>query len=168
VDPDGGLLPRGEVGELAIGGDHVMGGYWQNREATVKTLDAGWLRTGDMARMDERGYVYVVDRKADVIISGGYNIMPREIERVLAEDPDVAEVAVVGLPDPDWGEAVTAFVVPREPAALDRNRLLGLCAQQLAGFKKPKRIEVVAELPKGTTGKILRGALKQTARESPR
>lgn len=160
VGDDGEALPAGERGELVIGGEHVMGGYWADDEATVKTVERGWLHTGDVAWQDERGYVYLVDRKADMIITGGFNVMPREIELVLGEAGGIAEVAVVGLPDPTWGEAVTAFVVPQDGAAVDADALLAHCAERLSGFKKPKRIEVVDELPKASTGKVSRSALK--------
>jgi acyl-CoA synthetase (AMP-forming)/AMP-acid ligase II len=165
--PDGEPVPMGEVGELAIGGDHVMDGYWDNPDSTVKAVVDGWLRTGDMARLDERGYVFLVDRKADMIITGGYNVMPREVELVIAEDPAVAEAAVVGLPDPDWGEAVTAFVVAAPGASVDVERLRDLCAARLSGFKKPKRIVVVDDLPRSSTGKVARGALKRSEVGSP-
>lgn len=166
VDGEDAPVGIGDVGELTIGGDHVMDGYWQNEESTVKTVVNGWLRTGDMARVDAYGYVFLVDRKADMIITGGYNVMPREIELIIGEDPAVAEVAVVGLPDADWGEAVTAFVVPSAGAEIDIERLRGLCAAGLSSFKKPKRIEVVGQLPKSSTGKVARSALKATIKDS--
>ncbi len=157
---DGEPLGPGERGELAIGGAHVMGGYWGNEDATVKSIEHGWLRTGDVAWRDERGYVYLVDRKADMIISGGFNVMPREVELALTESGAVAEAAVIGVPDPTWGEAVTAFVVAAEGAAVDPDALMAHCAERLSGFKKPKRIEVVDSLPKASTGKISRSALR--------
>lgn len=160
VDEDDRPLPPGERGELLIGGLHVMDGYWADDEATVKSVEQGWLRTGDLAWRDEDGYVYLVDRKADMIITGGFNVMPREVELVLGEHDAVGEVAVVGLPDPTWGEAVTAFVVPRPGRAIDVDALHAHCADRLSGFKKPKRIELVGELPKGSTGKVSRAALR--------
>ena len=150
----------GETGELMVGGDHVMAGYWSNTEATTKSLVNGWLRTGDIARMDERGNVYLVDRRADMIITGGFNVMPREIEAVIEGHPLVAEAAVVGLPDREWGEAVTAFVVPVAGESPSADELRRLCADRLAAYKKPKRIELVKELPKGSTGKVSRAALR--------
>lgn len=157
---DGEPLPVGERGELAIGGNHVMGGYWGNQDATVKSIEHGWLRTGDVAWQDERGYVYLVDRKADMIISGGFNVMPREVELALTETGAVAEATVIGVPDPVWGEAVTAFVVAADGMEVDTGALMEHCAAQLSGFKKPKRIEVVERLPKSSTGKVSRSALR--------
>jgi acyl-CoA synthetase (AMP-forming)/AMP-acid ligase II len=157
---DGELLGPGERGELAIGGLHVMNGYWGNEDATVKSIEDGWLRTGDIAWSDERGYIHLVDRKADMIITGGFNVMPREVELALMEAEGVAEAAVIGVPDPVWGEAVTAFVVAAPEAELNVEQLLAHCSSRLSGFKKPKRIEVVASLPKASTGKISRRALR--------
>jgi acyl-CoA synthetase (AMP-forming)/AMP-acid ligase II len=160
TDEDGQPLGPGERGELAIGGLHVMDGYWGNEEATVKSIEDGWLRTGDIAWSDERGYIHLVDRKADMIITGGFNVMPREVELVLTDAEGVVEAAVIGVPDPVWGEAVTAFVVAAPSAKLDAERLMAHCALRLSGFKKPKRIEVVDSLPKASTGKISRSALR--------
>jgi acyl-CoA synthetase (AMP-forming)/AMP-acid ligase II len=157
---DGEPIGAGERGELAIGGAHVMGGYWGNQDATVKSIEHGWLRTGDVAWQDERGYVHLVDRKADMIITGGFNVMPREVELALTETDGVAEAAVIGVPDPTWGEAVTAFVVAADGAVVDPGALMDHCAERLSGFKKPKRIEVVESLPKASTGKISRSALR--------
>jgi long-chain acyl-CoA synthetase len=151
-----------ESGELVVGGLHVMAGYWADDESTVKSLKDGWLYTGDLAFRDEEGHVFLVDRKGDMIITGGYNVMPREVETVLGAAPDIAEVAVVGLPDPAWGEAVTAFVVPVAGVELDTEALLEHCANRLSPFKKPKRIEIVDELPKSSTGKISRSALRRS------
>jgi acyl-CoA synthetase (AMP-forming)/AMP-acid ligase II len=166
VGEDGATVPPGEIGELVVGGDHVMAGYWGLDDATGKAIRDGWLWTGDMAHRDGDGYVTLVDRKGDMIITGGYNVFPREIEEVLAEDPAVAEVAVVGVPDADWGEAVTAFVVAAGGADVDLPRLQELCASRLSSFKKPKTIRVVDDLPKTATGKIARKAVRDTARES--
>lgn len=160
VGDDGEPVGPGERGELAIGGAHVMGGYWGNEDATVKSIEHGWLRTGDVAWRDERGYVHLVDRKADMIITGGFNVMPREVELALTETDGVAEAAVIGVPDPTWGEAVTAFVVAADGAVVDAGALMDHCAERLSGFKKPKRIEVVDSLPKASTGKISRSALR--------
>ncbi|MGH2945016.1 MAG: AMP-binding protein [Solirubrobacteraceae bacterium] len=160
VDEAGRSLPLRQPGELMVGGLHVMDGYWADEEATVKSVRDGWLHTGDIAWLGEDGYVRLVDRKADMIITGGFNVMPREVELVLGEADGVAEVAVVGLPDPAWGEAVTAFVVPAAGATLDSSGLLEHCAARLSGFKKPKRIEIVSDLPRASTGKVSRSALR--------
>jgi acyl-CoA synthetase (AMP-forming)/AMP-acid ligase II len=167
VDDDGAAVPRGERGELMIGGLHVMAGYWADDEATVKTLEGGWLRTGDVAYEDDGGYVFLVDRRADMIITGGFNVMPREIELVLTDAGGVAEAAVVGIPDPAWGEAVTAFVVPEAGAEIDAATLLQHCAGRLSAFKKPKRIEIVDALPKAATGKVSRSALRAAYAREP-
>lgn len=161
VGDDGAPVPAGERGELAIGGLHVMNGYWGNEEATVKSIDRGWLHTGDVAWQDERGYAYLVDRKADMIITGGFNVMPREVELALTEVDGVAEAAVIGVPDPVWGEAVTAYVVAEDGATVEVDGLMAHCADRLSGFKKPKRIELVESLPKASTGKISRSALRK-------
>jgi acyl-CoA synthetase (AMP-forming)/AMP-acid ligase II len=168
VDGEDRVCAHGEIGELVVGGLHVMAGYWGDDEATVKSVKDGWLYTGDLASSDDDGYVFLVDRKGDMIITGGYNVMPREVENVLAEVTGVAEVAVVGLPDPDWGEAVTAFVVPTARAELDASVLIAHCADRLSSFKKPKRVEFVGELPKSSTGKISRSALRRAHAESSR
>lgn len=160
TDEAGVPVATGAPGELSIGGLHVMPGYWGNDEATVKSIDGGWLRTGDVAWRDERGYIHLVDRKADMIISGGFNVMPREVELALTERGEVAEAAVIGVPDPMWGEAVTAFVVATAGAEVDVDALMAHCADKLSGFKKPKRIEVVEDLPKAATGKISRSVLR--------
>ncbi|NLT05583.1 MAG: long-chain fatty acid--CoA ligase [Solirubrobacterales bacterium] len=161
VGDDGEPVGPGERGELAIGGHHVMAGYWGRPEETVKSIESGWLRTGDVAWQDERGYVYLVDRKADMIITGGFNVMPREVELALTETGAVAEAAVIGVPDPSWGEAVTAYVVAAGDGPVDVDALMAHCAERLSAFKKPKRIEVVDSLPKASTGKISRAALRR-------
>jgi acyl-CoA synthetase (AMP-forming)/AMP-acid ligase II len=160
VDEEGRQVAAGETGELLIGGDHVMAGYWSNAEATTKSLQDGWLRSGDIASTDERGYLYLLDRRADMIISGGFNIMPREIEDLLSSHRAVREVAVVGVPDREWGEAVVACVVAAAPGPDLEAELRGLCAQRLAAFKKPKRFEFLGELPRNATGKLSRKLLR--------
>jgi acyl-CoA synthetase (AMP-forming)/AMP-acid ligase II len=161
VGETGDPVPDGVEGELVVRGDHAMAGYWGLREATGKALRDGALWTGDIARRTPDGYVTIVDRRHDLIISGGYNVFPREVEDVLAADPALAEVAVVGLPDPDWGQAVTALVVPRPGAQVDVERLRERCRQHLAAFKRPKRIEVVEALPKTPAGKTDKKALRR-------
>jgi acyl-CoA synthetase (AMP-forming)/AMP-acid ligase II len=160
VDEAGRPVPDGADGELVVAGDHVMAGYWGLEDATGKALRDGRLWTGDVARRDPDGYVTIVDRRDDMIITGGYNVFPREVEDVLASDPAVAEVAVVGMPDPDWGQAVTALVVARPGAAVDPDRLRARCRERLAAFKRPKRIEVVAALPRTPAGKVDKKAIR--------
>ncbi|MEH7081446.1 fatty acid--CoA ligase family protein [Neobacillus drentensis] len=149
----------GEVGELVVRGPNVMKGYYKMPEETAATIRNGWLHTGDLARMDEDGYFYIVDRKKDLILVGGYNVYPREVEEVIYNHSDIVEVAVLGVPDPNLGEAVKAFVVSKNPE-LTTEQLLNYCKERLAKYKIPSSIEFIEELPKNTTGKILRRALK--------
>ncbi|MFK7834943.1 MAG: class I adenylate-forming enzyme family protein [Sulfitobacter sp.] len=154
--PDGAALPIGQTGEIMVRGRTVMPGYWRNDAATAKALRAGWLMTGDMGHMDAAGYVTLTDRSNDVIITGGSNVYPREVEEVLLTHGDVAEVSVVGRPHPEWGEEVVAFVVGQATdAALD-----ALCLDQIARFKRPKVYVRVAELPKNNYGKVLKTDLR--------
>ncbi|ETR78286.1 AMP-dependent synthetase [Afipia sp. P52-10] len=155
-DADDNPLPAGEVGEILIRGDSVVSGYWQNEEATRATFRNGWLHTGDVGSMDEDGFVTIKDRSKDMIISGGSNIYPREIEEVLLTDARVHEVSVIGRPDPEWGEVVVAYVVGDVPSAeLDQ-----LCLDSIARFKRPKDYVFVKELPKNNYGKILKTELR--------
>ncbi|HEV2030423.1 MAG TPA: AMP-binding protein [Candidatus Dormibacteraeota bacterium] len=159
VGEDGAPVATGNVGELVVGGEHVMAGYWGMEEATGKALRDGRLWTGDMAWRDDGGYITIVDRKNDMIISGGYNVYPREVEDLLKTDPSVADAVVLGVPDPDWGQAVTAVVVVRSGTAPDRDRLFDLCRRGLAQFKRPKRIDFVDSIPQTPAGKINRKAI---------
>lgn len=152
-------LPEGEVGEIAIKGPQVMKGYWNRPEDTDQTLQDGWLLTGDLGYMDEQGYFYVVDRKKDMIIAGGYNIYPREIEEVLYEHPEVIEVVAVGIPDPYRGETVKAYVVLKEDATVTKEELNQFARKYLAAYKAPRIYEFRKELPKTAVGKILRRSL---------
>jgi long-chain acyl-CoA synthetase len=156
-------LPPGEVGELAVRGPNIMLGYWQRPDETAKTIKIDWLLTGDMARMDEDGYFYIVDRKKDMIIAGGYNIYPREVEEVLFAHPGVAEAAVVGLPDEYRGETVAAFVVPKPGITLSSEELDKYCRENLAAYKVPRIYEIRSELPKTAVGKVLRRELREAA-----
>jgi fatty-acyl-CoA synthase len=154
---DGAAAETGEIGEIVCRGDVVMGGYWGNPAATAETLRDGWLRTGDMGSFDARGYLTLHDRSKDVVISGGSNIYPREVEEVLLEHPDVSEACVVGAPDEEWGEVVVAFIVGvADPADLDAHLL-----NRIARFKRPKRYLIVDELPKNSYGKVLKKDLRQ-------
>ncbi|TKD68728.1 fatty acid--CoA ligase family protein [Pseudalkalibacillus hwajinpoensis] len=159
VDELGQELPVGTVGELAVKGPNVMKGYYKMPEDTAVTIKEGWLFTGDLAKMDEEGYFYIVDRKKDMVIVGGYNVYPREVEEVLYQHPAIVEAAVVGVPDPNFGEAVQAFVVLKESVTEDE--VLKHCSEHLAKYKCPTIVEFIEELPKNTTGKILRKALRK-------
>jgi acyl-CoA synthetase (AMP-forming)/AMP-acid ligase II len=157
VDTDGAPMATGEVGEIVCRGDVVMAGYWKNSEATSDTLRNGWLRTGDMGSYDDRGFLTLRDRSKDVVISGGSNIYPREVEEVLIEHPGVAEACVVGSPDPDWGEVVVAFIVGTATETdLDAHLL-----DRIARFKRPKRYVYIDELPKNSYGKVLKRELRE-------
>ncbi len=160
VDADDRPLPPGEVGEVVLRGDTVMAGYWENAEATAQTLRGGWLHTGDVGRLDEDGYLTLLDRSKDMIISGGTNIYPREIEEVLLRHDLVREAAVVGRPHAEWGEEVVAFVVPREGCTLDPAALDRLCLENIARFKRPRDWRIVGSLPKNNYGKVLKRELR--------
>ena len=160
VNEYGDEVPVGEVGELIVRGPNVMKGYYKMPEDSAFALRDGWLYTGDLARMDEEGYFYIVDRKKDMIIVGGYNVYPREVEEVFYAHPEVVEAAVVGFPDPDFGEAVHAYVVVKDEAVTEEV-LMAYCKEHLAKYRVPKEIEIIDELPKNTTGKILRRSLKE-------
>lgn len=156
---DGTPLPYGEIGELAVKGPQVMKGYWNRPEETDQVLKNGWLYTGDLGYMDENGYFYIVDRKKDMIIAGGYNIYPREIEEVLYEHPDIQEAVVAGVPDPYRGETVKAYIVLKENATVTKEELNTFTRKYLAAYKVPRIYEFRKELPKTAVGKILRRSL---------
>jgi long-chain acyl-CoA synthetase len=167
VDDSGHELADGEVGEILIRGPNVMKGYWRRPEETREAISDGWLHTGDLGRRDEEGYFYIVDRKKDLIIRGGYNVFPREVEEVLYEHPDVREAAVVGMPDKDLGEEIGAAVVLRDGASATAEDLQQHVKSQLAAYKYPRRVWFLDELPKGATGKILKREITTpTARPS--
>lgn len=159
-DDKGRELPPGEVGEIAVRGDTLMKGYWNNPEATAETIRDGWLRTGDVGYVDEQGFLYILDRSKDMIISGGNNIYPREVEEVLLRHPAVSEVCVFGVPDPEWGESVKAVVVPKPGHEVSAEELIAFCREHLASYKKPKSVDFVSELPKNNYGKILKRDLR--------
>jgi long-chain acyl-CoA synthetase len=162
---EGEPLPTGEVGEVLVRGDTVMAGYWRDADATAAALRDGWLFTGDMGSLDEDGFLTLKDRSKDVLISGGSNIYPREVEEVLLLHPAVAEVAVVGAPDPEWGEIVVAFIVARPGHRVTTEELDALCLQHIGRFKRPKRYEIVAALPKNNYGKVLKRELREQLKE---
>jgi long-chain acyl-CoA synthetase len=156
VDAFGQDVPAGEVGEIAIRGHNLMKGYWGNEQATREAVPDGWFRTGDLARQDEDGYFFIVDRKKDLIIRGGYNVYPREIEEVLYEHPAVVEAAVVGIPHPTHGEEVGAAVVLKQGAEVTPAELRAFCQERVAAYKYPRHVWLEAALPKTATGKLLR------------
>lgn len=160
VDEKDREVPVREVGELICQGPNVMKGYYKDAQATMEALKGRWLHTGDLARLDEEGFVYIVDRKKDMIISGGENIYPREIEEVLYRHPKIQEAAVVGTPDKLWGESVKAFVVLKEGAAMSEEEVVEYCKSLLASYKKPKSVEFLEALPRNPSGKVLKTLLR--------
>jgi acyl-CoA synthetase (AMP-forming)/AMP-acid ligase II len=154
-------VPAGTAGEIVVRGDLVMRGYWGQPEATAETLRGGWHHTGDIGHLDENGYLYITDRKKDMIISGGANIYPREVEEVLCAHPAVHEVAVIGVPDDRWGESVKAMVVLRPGHRATAAELVEHCRRHLASYKKPASVEFLPELPKNAYGKILKRELRE-------
>jgi acyl-CoA synthetase (AMP-forming)/AMP-acid ligase II len=161
VDAEDRDLPLGESGEVIVRGDVVMAGYWADEAATAKALAGGWLHTGDVGAFDEDGFLTLKDRSKDVIISGGQNIYPREIEEVLLRHPDIVEASVVGRPDPQWGEAAVAFVVRRAESGVAEPELDRLCLDWIARFKRPKAYFFVEALPKNNYGKVLKTELRR-------
>jgi len=158
-------MPVGESGELIIQGPQVMQGYLNQPGETEKTLTDGWLHTGDIARMDEEGYFYIVDRKKDMIICGGYNVYPRDIEEVLFEHPLIVEAAAIGVPHPTRGEQVKAFIVLKEGETATEAEIIAYCREKLATYKLPTQIEFRDALPKTNVGKILKKDLRQEKEE---
>jgi acyl-CoA synthetase (AMP-forming)/AMP-acid ligase II len=156
----------GEVGEIVIKGDTVMQGYWNNPEATKEAIRDGWLLTGDLARVDEEGYIYIIDRKKDMIISGGENIYSKEVEDVINSHPSVLESAVIGVEDPKWIESVMAIVVLLPNKKLTGEELIDFCKKNLASYKKPRYVEFMDSLPRNPSGKVLKGALRKKYRKS--
>lgn len=168
IQPDDGEpAPPGTAGEVLVHGPTVMRGYWNDPGATARTLPGGWLHTGDIGRIDERGLLHLLDRAKDMIISGGSNIYPREVEEALLRHPGVAEAAVIGEPDEAWGEAVVAVVVLRPGAGgVDAAALDAVCLKRIARFKRTKRYVFVHGLPKNATGKVLKSARQDVAARS--
>ncbi|MEX8520700.1 MAG: malonyl-CoA synthase [Leptothrix sp. (in: b-proteobacteria)] len=165
VDDAGALLPAGEIGHVQVRGPNVFGGYWRMPEKTAEDFTAdGWFKTGDVGRFDDAAYLTIVGRSKDLIISGGYNVYPAEIEGYLNELPGVAESAVVGVPHPDFGEGVIALIVPKAGAQLDADALVGILKKQIANYKVPKRAFIVAELPRNAMGKVQKNLLREAHR----
>jgi len=160
VDADGRDLGVDEPGELLVRGPNVMKGYWRNPQATRETVRDGWLHTGDVARIDAEGYVYLCDRLKDMVVSGGTNIYPREAETVLLEHPRLADVAVIGVPDEKWGEALLAVCVARGQTP-GVEELIEFCRGRLGGYKIPRQYEFVDALPRNPSGKVLKRVLRE-------
>jgi len=163
VDEDDNPVAQGEVGEIVIRGHNIMKGYWQRSEATAEAMRGGWFHSGDMARTDEEGYFYIVDRKKDLIIRGGYNVYPREVEEVLYEHPKIREAAVVGVPHDEWGEEIGAAVVLHDGEELAPEEVSSYVKERIAAYKYPRVVWFIDELPKGPTGKILKREIEPPA-----
>jgi len=161
VDEGGKDVPPGQVGEIIVRSEAAMDGYWNLPEETAKTIRDGWIHTGDFGRYDDERFVYIVDRKNDMIISGGKNIYPRELEEVIYTHPAVLDVAVIGVPDDYWGESVRAVVVLKEGMSATEEEIIALCKENLASYKKPKSVEFREELPRTTTGKIRKKDIRE-------
>lgn len=164
VDDEDRDVPAGATGELCLQGPAIMTGYWNNSAATVDTLLGGWLHTGDIGRIDSEGYIYLVDRKRDVIISGGENIYSLEVENAIMQIPAVLTVAVIGIPDPKWGEAVWAVVVPKPGCELTEAEVIASCRANIATYKAPKRVLLVDDIPRLPSGKIAKNEIRQSLR----
>lgn len=165
VDEEDNDVPVGEIGEIAVRGKNIMKGYWKDPELTAKALRGGWLHTGDMATADEYGFFYIVDRKNDLIITGGENVYPFEVEKILYEHPTVLEASVVGVQDETWGEAVTAVVALKQGAEATEDELVKFVRERIAGYKTPKRIIFMDSIPKTAIGKILRREVREMLEE---
>jgi acyl-CoA synthetase (AMP-forming)/AMP-acid ligase II len=160
VDEDMKELPPGEVGEIIVRGEQLLSGYWDKPEATAEAFKGGWFHTGDLARRDEEGFFYIVDRMKDMIITGGENVYSREVEEILYAHPAVSEAAVIGLPDEKWGERVAAVITLRAGAAATDAEIVRFCREKLAGFKTPREVLFVDEIPKNVSGKVLKRELR--------
>ena len=161
VDDDGNELPWGEVGELYIRGPNITPGYWNKPEATEDSFDGDWLKTGDAARFDDEGFLYIVDRWKDMYISGGENVYPAEVENVIYQLPQIAEAAVIGVPDERWGETGKVFISLKEGQTIEEKEIIEHCLKNLAKFKVPQSVEFIDLLPRNATGKVLKRELRE-------
>jgi len=161
VDEAGNEVPQGEVGEILIKSGFVMKGYWNRPEATAEALKNGWFRTGDAGYFDDEGFLYIHDRVKDMIVSGGENVYPAEVENALFGHPDIADVAVIGVPDEKWGEAVKAIIVPKPGSAPSAEDIITYAKTRIAGYKCPKSVDVTEALPRNASGKVLRRQLRE-------
>ena len=159
VDGDGNEVPDGQLGEIVLRGENILKGYFKDPVATERAFQGGWFHTGDIGYRDPESYFYIVDRKSDMIIRGGENIYPREIDEVLYGHPAVAAAATIGIPDPLYGEEVTAFIVLKDGRKISPEDLINFCRERLADYKCPKSIQFVTDIPKGPTGKLLKREL---------
>ncbi|WP_274379394.1 AMP-binding protein [Alkalihalobacterium alkalinitrilicum] len=164
VDENMNDVPIGEIGEIVYRGPTLMKGYYKKPEATEEAFKGGWFHSGDLVRLDDEGFVYVVDRKKDMIISGGENIYPAEVEAALYKHDAVLEVAVIGVPDEKWGESVKAYIVLKQGKTMSEDEVLEHCKQHVASYKKPKYVEFISELPRNTSGKILKRVLRDQSK----
>jgi acyl-CoA synthetase (AMP-forming)/AMP-acid ligase II len=164
VDDNGDDVPQGDVGEIVYRGPTVMAGYYRNPAATQEAFKGGWFHSGDLVRADQEGFIYVVDRKKDMIISGGENIYPNELERVFMQHPGVRDVAVIGVPHPKWVETPVAVVVRREGVDVSEDELIAFCRQHLASYKKPSAVAFTDQLPRNAAGKVLKRDLRDKYR----
>lgn len=160
MDDDNNILDVGETGEICVKGDLLMKGYYNDPEQTEKTIINGWLHTGDIGHMDDEGYLYITDRKKDMIISGGFNVYPQSVEQVIWSHPAVQDCAVIGVPDEDWGEAVKAVIELKPGQEIDPSEIINLCKEKLGSVKTPKTVDVVEELPRSSNGKVLKKDLR--------
>ena len=161
VDEENNDVKPGELGEIIVHSKHTMVEYWNKPEDTKDNLVNGWLHTGDIGYYDKHGYIYIADRKKDMIISGGENVIPREVEEVIYSHPAILEATVIGIPDPYWVERVHAIVVLKNNAVVTTDELMDFCKKNMAGYKAPKSVEIVDALPKNPAGKILRRELRE-------
>jgi acyl-CoA synthetase (AMP-forming)/AMP-acid ligase II len=161
LDEEGVALPQGESGEICVSGDLLMKGYYKDPEKTAETIVDGWLHTGDIGYQDAEGYVHITDRSKDMIITGGFNVYPSEVEQVIWSHPAVQDCSVIGVPDPEWGEAVKAVVELNPGAEVDPDELIALCKQKLGSVKAPKSVDIVDELPRSPVGKVLKKDLRE-------
>jgi acyl-CoA synthetase (AMP-forming)/AMP-acid ligase II len=160
-DEFGKALPQGQTGEICVRGDIVMKGYYKQPEKTAEAIVDGWLHTGDIGHLDDEGFLHITDRRRDMIISGGFNVFPSEVEQVLWTHPDVLDCAVIGVPDPMWGEAVKAVVELKPGAQADAKALIALCKARLGSVKTPKSVDFIPSLPRSLAGKVLKKTLRE-------
>lgn len=161
VDENGNDARAGETGEVILRGPTIFKGYWNRPDANAKAFRGGWFHTGDIVRLDEDGFIYFADRKIDMIKSGGENVYATEVEQIILTHPKISEVAVVGVPDSKWGEAVKAFVKMKQGESMTEEELIEFCKGRMAGFKKPKYVEFREEFPRSVSGKIMKTKLRQ-------
>ena len=166
VDDNDAEVAEGELGEIVLRGENILKGYFKNPDATEKAFRGGWFHTGDVGYRDEDGFFYIVDRKSDMIIRGGENIYPREIDEVLYQHPAVVAAATIGVPDPLYGEEVAAFIVLKDGTQVSEDELISCCKSELADYKCPKTIRFVKDIPKGPTGKLLKRELAKQFAEN--